>query len=47
VTVPESVTKIGARAFADCDDLIVVVIEGNPEIDPTAFADNVAVIYKN
>nr|AHF24916.1 fibronectin type III domain-containing protein [uncultured bacterium Contig203] len=39
IEIPGNVRYIRSRAFADCDNLICVIIHGNPEIADDAFED--------
>jgi hypothetical protein len=46
VTLPNSVTRIGFRAFAYCNKLTSIAFPGNsPEIDPTAFQWTTATVF--
>ena len=45
IIVPSSCTRIGSRAFAECDHLYCVVINGaNTEVAPDAFEDSGAIL---
>ncbi len=42
VVIPQSVTYIGSRAFANCSNLQAIIILGQPTIEEDAFAGGVA-----
>lgn len=45
VIIPETVYRVGKNAFADCDNLTTVYIDGTPTVEKSAFPSNAVIRY--
>lgn len=45
VIIPETVYRVGKNAFADCDNLTTVYIDGTPTVEKSAFPPNAVIRY--